>query len=181
MWVASEPGCGSTFSFTLPLYSLAKLLTPVIIHQGRMRESIVLVRVDLRPRANPPHAKWKAACTRSLELLERCVYLDKDLVLPPLTTSGPAQSLFVVASTDLVRAEIMMTRIRGQLGNLAELASAGQFDISVSPVPLPDPADGQSLQHRVQAVADRVTEMARAVAVPPMNSTRDKDEERKSN
>jgi signal transduction histidine kinase len=32
MWVASEPGSGSTFSFTLPLYSLAKLLLPVITH-----------------------------------------------------------------------------------------------------------------------------------------------------
>src|SRR6202040_3297612 len=32
MWVASQPGSGSTFSFTLPLYSLAKLLLPVITH-----------------------------------------------------------------------------------------------------------------------------------------------------
>ena len=38
MWAASQPGSGSTFSFTLPLYSLAKLLFPVITHHGRLRE-----------------------------------------------------------------------------------------------------------------------------------------------
>jgi hypothetical protein len=33
MWVASEPEKGSTFSFTLPLYSIARLLLPVITRQ----------------------------------------------------------------------------------------------------------------------------------------------------
>jgi signal transduction histidine kinase len=162
MWVASEPGSGSTFSFTLPLYSLAKLLTPIIIFQERLREAIVLLRVDLRPRTNPPRGNWKDACNRSLELLERCVYLDKDLVLPPMATSGAGQTLLVVASTDLAHAEIMMTRIRRQLGALAELTSGGTFEVSASPVPLSAPADGQSPQQQIQAVADRVTEMARA-------------------
>ena len=49
MWVASELGSGSTFSFTLPFYSLAKLLLPAITQHGRLRESIVLVRVELTP------------------------------------------------------------------------------------------------------------------------------------
>src|SRR5271155_2282579 len=40
MWAASESGNGSTFSLTLPLYSLAKLLTPVITLRGRLREAI---------------------------------------------------------------------------------------------------------------------------------------------
>jgi len=162
MWVASEPGSGSTFSFTLPFYSLAKLLAPVITQENRLRDAIVLVRMDLRPRSKPPRGNWKETCQRSLEILERCVYLDKDLVLPPMSRSGPEQTFFVVASTDLNRAEIMMTRIRGQIGNLAELSANGEFEISAVPVPLPDPSAGHSLPQQVQEVADRVTEMAHA-------------------
>jgi hypothetical protein len=173
MWVASDPGSGSTFSFTLPLYSLAKLLLPVITNEGRLRNAIVLLRVDLRPRSKPPRGNWKDVCWRTRELLERCVYLDKDLVLPPMTTPGPDQMFFVVASTDLTRAEIMMTRIRGQLGNLAELSASGEFEISASAVPLPDPAAAPSLEQQVQEVADRVTEMVRSVVGPQLDSRQD--------
>src|SRR6266576_3026512 len=37
IWVTSEPGQGSIFTLTLPLYSLAKLLTPVIVYEDRRR------------------------------------------------------------------------------------------------------------------------------------------------
>src|SRR6202140_512964 len=35
IWVSSDPGQASTFTFTLPVYSLAKLLAPVIAYQNR--------------------------------------------------------------------------------------------------------------------------------------------------
>src|SRR5712692_7222888 len=37
IWVSSEPGQGSTFTFTMPTYSLSKLLAPVITYQDRLR------------------------------------------------------------------------------------------------------------------------------------------------
>jgi signal transduction histidine kinase len=166
IWAASEPGNGSTFSFTLPLYSLARLLFPVITHQNALRESLVLVRVDLRPRTKPPRGNWKEICSQSLDLLQRCVYLDKDLVLPPIAAPGAEQSYFVVASTDLARVEIMMARIRGQMEKLEELKTGGEFEVSAAAVPLADLPERQTLEEEVKDVAGRVTEMVRIAMAP---------------
>jgi hypothetical protein len=161
IWLASDGASGSTFSFTLPLYSLPKLLHPVITHDGQLRSAMVLVRLDVQPKTTPVRGNWKEVCKKTRDLLERCVYLDKDLVLPPMTTAGPEQSFFVVASTDLERSAIMLKRIREQLQKMEELNSCGTFDVSAMEIPLPDASDGVSLYLQVQEVAERVTTMAK--------------------
>jgi len=163
IWVASEPGHGSTFSFTLPLYSLAKLLFPVLTYQDKLRDAIVLVKVSLRALTNPARSSWRETCQRCLEVLQRCVYLDKDLVLPPMTVAGADETFLVVASTDLERAEIMTKRIREQLGRVAGLEGTGELQVSASAVPHPDPGANRSLQDQVQEVACTVDEMVRTV------------------
>lgn len=163
IWVASEAGTGSTFSFTLPLYSLGKLLFPVITYQQKLRDAVVLVKVVLRPITKPARANWKETCHRCLEVLQRCVYLDKDLVLPPLTPSAADEIFLVVASTDLERAEIMMTRIREQLGKVPDLMGSGELEVSAVAVPLPDHGAGLALRQQVEEVAGSVGEMVRTV------------------
>jgi signal transduction histidine kinase len=159
MWVASEPGNGSTFSFTLPLYSLPKLLAPVITTGGHLRDAIVLLTVDLTPLSSHPRGNWKDICQRSFELLQRCVYLDKDLVLPPMGASGPAQTFFVVASTDLDRAALMIKRVREHLEKSEELKVNGTLRISAAAVPLPGHETEPSMEEQIKFVADAVTEM----------------------
>lgn len=161
IWVASDGASGSTFSFTLPLYSLPKLLQPVITHQGQLRSAIVLVRLDVQPRTRPPRGNWKEVCKKTRDLLERCVYLDKDLVLPPMTTPGPQQTFFVAASTDLERSAIMLRRIREQMDKLEELKANGTFQMSAIEVPLPDTSGAITLQDQVKNVAERITELAK--------------------
>ena len=158
IWVASEVANGSTFSFTLPLYSLAKLLFPVITYQGRLREAVVLVKVELTPLPGVTRSSWKEICERCLETLRRCVYVDKDLVLPVTGSVGLSETFFVAASTDLGRAEIMMKRICEQLEAGAGFKAAGLLRVSATAVALPSAEDGP-LEAIVEKTADRITEM----------------------
>jgi signal transduction histidine kinase len=158
MWVASQPGSGSTFSFTLPFYSLAKLLSPVITHQGRLRDALVLVRVELTPRSKAMRGSWKETCQRCLERLRRCIFVDKDLVLPPMGNSGAVETFFVVACTSMEGVSIMMDRIRDQVGALPQLKASGTLRVAAEPIPGPPTADARTLEQQVWGVADYVTE-----------------------
>jgi signal transduction histidine kinase len=159
IWASSEPGQGSIFTFTLPTYSLPKLLAPVITHQDRLRPAFVVVRIELAPRATPPRGNWKETWQQCLEIVRRCVYLDKDLVLPPMGTSGAAETFFVVASTDLDRSGIMTTRIQEQLERVPDLKNKCVFTIMAAPVELPPDISSQSLEQQLRTVAEHVGAM----------------------
>jgi sigma-B regulation protein RsbU (phosphoserine phosphatase) len=158
IWVVSEQGHGAIFSFTLPLFFLPKLLLPAITHEGRLRDAICLITVELTPLSKHVAANWKETCQRCLEILRRCVYLDKDLVFPAMGNTGPDEMFFVAASTDLERAEIMMKRIREQLGSCPELKASGVLKVSASAIELPDRDSEESLETQVREVADRITQ-----------------------
>lgn len=159
IWVTSEPGQGSTFTFTLPVYSLTKLLSPLVTYQDRLRPDFVLVRVELTPLSNPPRGNWKETWQQCLEVLHRCVYPDKDLVLPPMGTSGATETFFVVASTDLQQAGIMTTRIREQLERVADLKTKCTLTITATPVDLSLENPGAPIHQHVESLAAQVTRM----------------------
>ena len=155
--VASELGHGSTFTFCIPVYSLAKLLAPVITYQGNLRPSFVLVQINLKPLSNPPLGNWKETWQECLETIRRCVYLDKDLVLPPMASTGPSETFFVVASTDIQRSGIMTTRISEQLERMVDLKNKATLTIITKPVEF-SPANS-SVEQQVERVSQKVTEM----------------------
>jgi signal transduction histidine kinase len=157
--VASEPGQGSTFTFTVPVYSMAKLVTPVITYQNALRPSLVLMEVGLKPFSNPPRGNWKETWQLCLETLRRCVYLDKDLVLPPVGSATATETFFVVASTDMQRSGIMSTRIREQLERIADFSSKATLTITTTPIDVSPAVPGETLTAQIERVAGRITEM----------------------
>jgi signal transduction histidine kinase len=161
IWVASESGQGSTFSFTLPLYQLEKLLAPVLASGGEIRSHLALLRVDLQPSSKPARAGWKEACRQGMENLQKCLQPDRDLVLPPMTAMGPEQTFFAVVSADSAGVEVITERIYEQLGKSEGLAGCGTLTVSAQSVSTTATADARSLEEQIQAIADRIESMMR--------------------
>ncbi len=159
MWAASEPGSGSTFSFHLPVYSLAKMLGPVIAEKGQLRPSFVLVRAELKPNTAPPLGNWKEICQQALEVMRGCVYGDKDLVLPPTASGRFSDTIFVVASTDMARVGIMLRRLEERIKAIPYLERSGTVKLSAEALAGTALSDVQTLEQQVQSVAERVQEI----------------------
>jgi signal transduction histidine kinase len=160
--VSSDPGQGSTFTFTLPAYSLPKLLAPVCAYQGELRPHFILVRVELAPLSSPPRGTWKETAQQCLDVVRRCVYLDKDLVLPPMGGSGLGETFFIAAACDLEKAGTMTTRIREQLELIPDLKAKCILTIVAAQVELPSTIAGAPLEEQVEQLSAVFTGMIKA-------------------
>jgi len=155
LWVSSEPGQGSIFSFTLPLFALSKLLFPGITDQACLRDPLALVRVEFRPLSTPRMWNWKDVCQRCLTTLGNCVFVDRELVLPAMADVG---QFFIVSSVEEQGGQIV-ERIGKKLDACSDLRASGTFHLSVTTISPPARVPDQSVEELVQEVANRVTEM----------------------
>jgi signal transduction histidine kinase len=158
IWLEGASGHGSTFSFTLPLFSLPKLLLPVITTQGKLRDAASLISVELVPVLGHEFGNWDATRGRCRELLQSCILPDKDLLMPALATSGPAETFLIVASAGQTGAQVLTRRIQEQLNNVPEIQAVARVNLWSSPVPFP--LHNEDLLKLVEEVADSITQMA---------------------
>jgi nitrogen-specific signal transduction histidine kinase len=158
IWVESQPGHGSAFSFTLPVLSLQQILLPVITVQNQIREAFTLLTVGIAPVPGSNPGVWIDVQHKCHDILQQCIFPDKDVVLPPLAHNGPSENFIIVASTEEQGAAILSRRIRQQFEACPDIAANGAFTISSEPLSVAACEDGASLQAQVQAVADRINE-----------------------
>jgi signal transduction histidine kinase len=168
IWVESEPGHGTVFTFTLPLFSLAKLIAPVIVENGRLRTSLVLITVEITPISAQAVGNWREIRRQCMELLRLCILPDKDLLLPTLGIEK-REAFLVLACADIHGTEVLTARIREQFEQSPDLQGKVTCYLSASPVALPSSESGQSVEKQVQEVADNVTELVMAVLLKPKN------------
>jgi hypothetical protein len=135
IWVTSLPGEGSLFSFTLPIFSLASLIRPVLAEQKEPGNLIALFEAQIESRDGSPDIPTQVLDVARL-ILQESLRADTAILLPSMGPVNVHKLFFLVANTQQRGAEIIGKRIREQLGCNQEFPS-DNFAISISHVFLP--------------------------------------------
>ncbi len=138
IWVSSSTGAGSTFSFTLPVFSLGTLIAPLLRNEAWPTDEVALMCVEIGS-----HDGWLSKGNReewsreSRILIQNCLLPDLDVLLPKMDSGGAGEIFFVVVFANDGGAEVLAKRIRDQFAHREQLKQDGlTFRVSYKrPIP----------------------------------------------
>ena len=115
IWLESVVGSGTTFHFTIPVYSLEKDLRP-LVSKTKNEGSLGLISIHLAPTS--PLVGETIMRKRMWNVLEKCIDHERDALVPRASYKGEDESFFIVTSAPPEAAQSMVKQIEQHLGHM---------------------------------------------------------------
>jgi signal transduction histidine kinase len=159
IWVQSQSQAGSTFSFTLPVFSLNNVIAPLLKDDRWPAESVALVMAEICFAAGGSLESQQECRHEVRNLVQRCLLPNLDVLLPKMSYGAEEERFFVAAFADEKGASILAKRIRDQFDCIPHLKRT-DLTLSVTYTMLkPFPLEGgSSLEKMVTTMATSLEE-----------------------
>jgi hypothetical protein len=157
IWAKRRLEQGSTFAFTLPVFSLSSVIAPLLKNDQWPTESVALVTVDLRLLNAWPSKESREEWSKEARgLVHRCLMPDLDVLLPKTSSDTQEERFFVTAFGDEEGVAILTNRIREQFAGLPRLKQAdATVAVSYTMLPPASRGAGASTDKIVKGMATR--------------------------
>jgi hypothetical protein len=159
IWAKSAPGQGSVFSVTLPIFSLANLISPAFRKEVRADRPVTVVVTEIGSQSGWLSDDVRAEQSHGVrEVLQSCLHSPMDVLLPKMGVPGAVDLIFIVAVTDSIGGEAISKRIREQLQEHVERAGLTLSTSYRSPART-ERTSNESTEEYVEQVAAGIQEL----------------------
>ena len=122
IWVRSHRGHGSTFAFTLPMFSLESQLASIVKAADLITHSVALVTVEISHAGERLLGPQDQAALRDAwDALQSCALTNLVVLLPRVPHALSRELFFVVACANEGSAEVLAGQLRHQLARCQSL------------------------------------------------------------
>ena len=163
IWVESQIRQGSTFFFTLPIFSPRSLLASLLTTENLLKGLVGLIAVEIFTSEKHPLTRTNETVLPEVRtIVERSILPFQGLLVHETDTKW-GETLLVVTCADQRGVEIIVQRIQEQLAHYKDSCNA-DFDSAVSftMIDIPSGINNKPLEQVVRDVANIIEDMIKA-------------------